>query len=233
MSVLVTSPSCDCITREAAELEQGGEGPSKIDVQQPILFPPELLLQGYRLGVFPMGMDDGSIPLVFAGSARDLPLDGFKIDHGLRRALAKKKFEIKFDKSFGEVMRACADRDETWITSQIIASYEHLHDLGYAHSVEAWHEGKLAGGLYGVAVGGAFFGESMFHRATDASKVALGRAGGADESAALCASRYPMDDAAPRTIWGRGNFAARVSADARAGGGVKAELWLVDELFCS
>jgi leucyl/phenylalanyl-tRNA--protein transferase len=134
---------------------------------------PELLLQGYRLGVFPMGMEDGSVHWFSPDPRAILPLDGFKINHGLRRALAKKKFDIEIDKSFGEVIRACADRDETWITPKIIASYEHLHDLGYAHSVEAWHEGKLAGGLYGVAVGGAFFGESMFHCVTDASKVAL------------------------------------------------------------
>jgi leucyl/phenylalanyl-tRNA--protein transferase len=134
---------------------------------------PELLLQGYRLGVFPMGMSDGSIQWFSPDPRAILPLDGFKIDHGLRRVLAKKKFDIKVDKSFGEVIRACADRDETWITAKIIASYEHLHDLGCAHSVEAWHQGKLAGGLYGVAIGGAFFGESMFHWVTDASKVAL------------------------------------------------------------
>ena len=134
---------------------------------------PELLLQGYRLGVFPMGMTDGSIHWFSPDPRAILPLDGFKTDHGLRRVLAKKKFEIKIDKSFGEVIRACADREETWITPKIIASYEHLHDLGCAHSVEAWHNEKLAGGLYGVAIGGAFFGESMFHRVTDASKVAL------------------------------------------------------------
>jgi leucyl/phenylalanyl-tRNA---protein transferase len=134
---------------------------------------PELLLQGYRLGVFPMGMSDGSIHWFSPDPRAILPLDDFKIQHGLRRVLGKKKFEIKVDNSFGEVIRACADREETWINPKVIASYEHLHDLGYAHSVEAWHDGKLAGGLYGVSVGGAFFGESMFHWITDASKVAL------------------------------------------------------------
>jgi leucyl/phenylalanyl-tRNA--protein transferase len=77
------------------------------------------------------------------------------------------------DNRFGEVLRACAKRKDTWINSEIIASYERLHDLGFAHSVEAWRNNKLAGGLYGVALGGAFFGESMFHRVTDASKIAL------------------------------------------------------------
>ena len=77
------------------------------------------------------------------------------------------------DQRFGEVVRACAKRKDTWINREIIDSYERLHDLGYAHSVETWHAGKLVGGLYGVAMGGAFFGESMFHRKTDASKIAL------------------------------------------------------------
>jgi leucyl/phenylalanyl-tRNA--protein transferase len=134
---------------------------------------PELLLQGYRLGVFPMGMSDGSIHWFSPDPRAVLPLEGFEIHHGLRRTLKKKKFEIRIDTAFGEVIRACADRDDTWINPLIIASYEHLHDLGYAHSVEAWHNEKLAGGLYGVSIGGAFFGESMFHRITDASKVAL------------------------------------------------------------
>ncbi len=137
------------------------------------IIPPELLLHGYRLGVFPMGMDEGSIEWFSPDPRAILPLQDFKIRHGLRRTLAKKKFEVRINTAFGEVMRACADRAETWITSEIIASYEKLHELGYAHSVEAWHDSKLAGGLYGVAVGGAFFGESMFHWVTDASKVAL------------------------------------------------------------
>jgi leucyl/phenylalanyl-tRNA--protein transferase len=120
-----------------------------------------------------MGMSDGSIHWFSPDPRAILPLDGFKIQHGLRRTLQKKKFEIRVDTAFAEVIRACAEREDTWITDEIVASYEHLHDLGCAHSVEAWHEKKLAGGLYGVVLGGAFFGESMFHRVTDASKVAL------------------------------------------------------------
>ena len=120
-----------------------------------------------------MGLREGSIEWFSPDPRAILPLQDFKIPHGLRRALAKKKFEVRINAAFGEVVRACADRSETWITSDIIGSYENLHKLGYAHSVEAWHEGKLAGGLYGVALGGAFFGESMFHWVTDASKVAL------------------------------------------------------------
>ena len=101
--------------------------------------------------------------------------DGFHIPHGLRRALKKHRFTVTFDREFESVMLACADRNNTgtWISEEIVESYCHLHRLGFAHSVETRLESKLVGGLYGVHIGGAFFGESMFHRATDASKVAL------------------------------------------------------------
>jgi leucyl/phenylalanyl-tRNA---protein transferase len=95
------------------------------------------------------------------------------VPHALRRVLRKGVFEIKIDNRFSEVIRACAKREDTWINREIIESYMRLHELGHAHSVEAWAGGELAGGLYGVAIGGAFFGESMFHRVTDASKIAL------------------------------------------------------------
>ena len=134
---------------------------------------PDLLLQGYRLGVFPMGMDNGTIEWFSPDPRAILPLDRFHVPHGLKKKLAKKAFETRFNSQFSDVIRSCSKRRDTWITREIIGSYERLHKLGYAHSVEAWQNGKLAGGLYGVAVGGAFFGESMFHRVTDASKVAL------------------------------------------------------------
>jgi leucyl/phenylalanyl-tRNA--protein transferase len=134
---------------------------------------PELLLQGYRLGVFPMAMEDGTIEWFSPEPRAILPLDGFHLPHALRRLARKQVFEIKFDSRFPDVIKACAKRKDTWINHEIIESYIRLHDLGCAHSVEAWREGKLAGGLYGVAIGGAFFGESMFHRVTDASKIAL------------------------------------------------------------
>jgi leucyl/phenylalanyl-tRNA--protein transferase len=137
------------------------------------MIPPELLLQGYRLGIFPMGMRDGSIQWFSPDPRAILPLDRFHVPHGLRRVAARQPFEIRVDKRFGEVIRACAKRRDTWINSEIIDSYRQLHSLGYAHSVETWEAGKLVGGLYGVAIGGAFFGESMFHRKTDASKIAL------------------------------------------------------------
>jgi leucyl/phenylalanyl-tRNA---protein transferase len=134
---------------------------------------PELLLQGYRLGVFPMGMDDDSIAWFSPDPRAIIPLEDFHVPHALRRIARKKIFEIKIDNRFGEVIRACAKRKDTWINAEIIESYEQLHARGFAHSVEAWRNNKLAGGLYGVALGGAFFGESMFHRVRDASKIAL------------------------------------------------------------
>src|SRR3954451_15276425 len=136
------------------------------------MIPAELLIQSYRFGIFPMAMRDGSIEWFSPDPRAVLPLDQFHVPHGLRRVATKKVFEIKIDHSFADVIRACAKRGDTWINHEIIASYERLHELGHAHSVETWDGGELVGGLYGVAIGGAFFGESMFHRKTDASKVA-------------------------------------------------------------
>src|SRR3954469_22117655 len=102
-----------------------------------------------------------------------LPLDGLRVSRSLRKAVPR--FEVRVDTAFGEVVRACADpsREGRWITADVERAYARLHALGWAHSVECWRDGELVGGLYGVAVGGLFAGESMFHRATDASKVAL------------------------------------------------------------
>jgi leucyl/phenylalanyl-tRNA---protein transferase len=134
---------------------------------------PELLLQGYRLGVFPMAMEDDSIQWFSPDPRAILPLEDFHVPHALRRLLRKNVFETRIDSAFSKVIEACAKREDTWINIEIIESYTRLHELGCAHSVEAWKEGTLAGGLYGVAVGGAFFGESMFHNVKDASKIAL------------------------------------------------------------
>ena len=133
----------------------------------------DLLLQGYRLGVFPMAMEDDSIAWFSPDPRGIIPLETFHLPHGLRRVWRDQLFEIKIDSQFGEVIRGCAKREDTWINGEILESYDRLHQLGYAHSVEAWSDGKLVGGLYGVAIGGAFFGESMFHRVTNASKIAL------------------------------------------------------------
>ncbi|HEX8679439.1 MAG TPA: leucyl/phenylalanyl-tRNA--protein transferase [Chthoniobacterales bacterium] len=134
---------------------------------------PEVLLQGYRLGVFPMGMEDGAIEWFSPQRRGIIPLDTFHVPHGLQRTLRKGKFEVRVNTAFADVIQRCAQRDETWINREIISSYVQLHELGNAHSVETWQDGALAGGLYGVSLGGAFFGESMFHEVTDASKVAL------------------------------------------------------------
>jgi len=137
------------------------------------MIPVELLLHAYRHAVFPMAMENGEIAWFSPDPRAIIPLDTFHVPHGLKRTLKKTKFEIRIDTAFEAVMRACAQRDETWINDVIVASYVNLHREGHAHSVEAWLGEKLVGGLYGVSIGGAFFGESMFHEATDASKVAL------------------------------------------------------------
>jgi leucyl/phenylalanyl-tRNA---protein transferase len=137
---------------------------------------PGTLLAGYRAGLFPMGTGRGGRPPMgwWSPDPRGvLPLDGLRVSRSLRRAVPR--FEVRVDTAFGEVVRACADptRDGRWITPEVERAYARLHGLGWAHSVECWQDGELVGGLYGVAVGGLFAGESMFHRATDASKVAL------------------------------------------------------------
>ncbi len=135
---------------------------------------PALLLAAYRSGLFPMSLDHrGEIGWFSPDPRGVLPLDEFHIPKSLARTLKKEPFEIRVDTAFGEVIRGCSLRDTTWISDRIRKSYEKLHELGYAHSVESWQDGRLVGGLYGVALGGVFCGESMFSRETDASKVAL------------------------------------------------------------
>ena len=123
-----------------------------------------------------MGMSEHEIEWYSPDPRGILPLETFHTPHGLRRALKRAKqagWKIRLDYDFDRVVKACASRDETWITKAISLSYKQLFASGHAHSVEVWQEEHLVGGLYGVALGGAFFGESMFHRATDASKIAL------------------------------------------------------------
>lgn len=135
---------------------------------------PELLLRAYALGWFPMGTGrHGRIEWFSPDPRGILPLDGFRVPSRLARVVRQGRFDVRIDTAFEAVMRACAARDETWITEDILASYVALHRLGFGHSVETWQDGVLVGGLYGVSIGGAFFGESMFHTVTDASKVAL------------------------------------------------------------
>ena len=139
------------------------------------LLDPRLLLQGYAAGVFPMA-DSRDAAEIFWVEPREraiLPLDRFHCSRSLGRRLRSGHFTVTHDQAFDAVVSACADRDETWINAMIEQATRNLHAAGHAHSIECWHDGALVGGLYGVKLGRAFFGESMFSRTTDASKVAL------------------------------------------------------------
>jgi leucyl/phenylalanyl-tRNA--protein transferase len=129
----------------------------------------------YRHGIFPMADEGSGETLWFRPDPRAIiPLDGFHISRSLARTLRRGIFEVRVDTDFEGVMRGCADRPEgTWISERFVEVYGALHRAGKAHSVEAWRDGRLVGGAYGLALGGAFMAESMFHRETDASKVAL------------------------------------------------------------
>lgn len=138
----------------------------------------ERLIEAYRAGIFPWYADDQPILWWSPDPRFVLELDQFKISRSLAKTLRRGTFKVTFDRVFEEVIQACAtvpreEQSGTWITPEMQEAYIKLHGLGYAHSVEAWFDGELAGGLYGVSLGKAFFGESMFHRKTDASKVAL------------------------------------------------------------
>ena len=143
------------------------------------MIPTELLLAAYASGWFPMADEDGVISWYSPDPRGIMPLDAFHVPSRLQRVLRRGAVQVEVDTAFEEVVRACAQAERepgdsgTWISEEIIESYCALHDQGYAHSVEVRQDGALVGGLYGVALGGAFFGESMFHRITDASKVAL------------------------------------------------------------
>src|SRR5262245_14527835 len=139
------------------------------------MIPQALLLRAYREGVFPMAVENGEIGWFSPDPRGILPLEGFHVPARLARVVRSGRFDVSSDGDFAGVMRACAaDRGEgTWISDEILESYIELHRRGLAHSVEVRQDGELVGGLYGVHLAGAFFGESMFHRVTDASKVAL------------------------------------------------------------
>ncbi len=135
--------------------------------------PAELLLRAYRGGIFPMAVAPGQIRWFAPDPRGVLPLAEFRIPHGARKTLRDPAWEVRVDTDFDGVMLACADREETWIDDSIRRSYGELFAIGHAHSVEVWRDGGLAGGLYGVSIGGVFFGESMFSRVSGGSKVAL------------------------------------------------------------
>lgn len=136
---------------------------------------PRLLLRAYASGVFPMADDAEAEEVFWVDPLRRgiLPLDDMHISRRLARDFLRKEFEIRIDGDFGATVEACAERENTWINAEIHRLYGGLHRMGHAHSVEIWQEGVLAGGLYGVTLGAAFFGESMFSRMRDGSKFAL------------------------------------------------------------
>ena len=140
---------------------------------------PRILLRAYAVGLFPMGEDEGDEHLHwFDPHERGIfPLDGLIVSKSLAKTIRAAPFQITTDKDFEGVLARCAEswpgREKTWINGRIANLFRELYALGFAHSIEAWRDGELVGGLYGLAMGGAFFGESMFHRATDASKICL------------------------------------------------------------
>ncbi|MEI6777004.1 MAG: leucyl/phenylalanyl-tRNA--protein transferase [Chloroflexales bacterium] len=139
---------------------------------------PDMLIAAYRSGIFPMASDNGGIGWYEPTIRAVIPLDdGFRVPSRLARTVRSGRFEMRVNTAFETVIRACAEsvpgRETTWISAEIVRAYSDLHRRGIAHSVESWREGRLVGGLYGVAIGGLFAGESMFHSESDASKVAL------------------------------------------------------------
>jgi leucyl/phenylalanyl-tRNA--protein transferase len=136
---------------------------------------PESLLRAYAMGIFPMadGRDDPTVHWIDPRLRGILPLNGFHLSRSLRRAIMRNDHEVRVNTAFAATVDACADRTETWINGQIFDLYLELHAMGFAHSVEVWANDNLIGGVYGVALGAAFFGESMFSARRDASKTAL------------------------------------------------------------
>lgn len=151
---------------------------------------PGSLVSAYSQGIFPMADEFGNVNWYEADPRGIVPLEAFHIPHDLKRILRQRRFEVTLDHDFYGVIQACKQvRTSTWITDEIVAAYVTLHENGYAHSVESWIGERLVGGLYGVAVGGAFFGESMFYLQRDASKVALAHLG-----EWLCAADFLLFD---------------------------------------
>ncbi|MEM9434970.1 MAG: leucyl/phenylalanyl-tRNA--protein transferase [Pseudomonadota bacterium] len=136
---------------------------------------PSLVLSAYARGIFPMSesREDQEIFWVDPTLRGIIPLDGFHISRSLRKSLLRSSYDIRIDTAFMDVVSACADRDETWINDEIFEIYENLFSSGHAHSLEVWRDDKMIGGVYGICLRGAFFGESMFSTAKDGSKIAL------------------------------------------------------------
>ncbi len=216
---------------------------------------PRLLLQGYAMGIFPMA-ESRDAPELFWVEPREraiIPLDGFHLSRSLARTVRSGRFAVTLDQDFARVIAACADRPETWINADIERAMLALYGLGHAHSVEVWSGADLVGGIYGVKLGRAFFGESMFSRRTDASKVALAwlvarlRAGGytlldcqflTDHLASLGAVAMPRDDYVAlltAALGGGGDGAAAAGGRGRdrveALGGAAPEFLALDRLL--
>lgn len=136
---------------------------------------PEMMLAGYARGIFPMAesRDEAHLHWVDPRRRGILPLDRFHISRSLSRSIRRKNYTIRTDSAFSDVVRSCASRPETWINAPLLSVYDRLHATGHAHALEVWQDGGLTGGVFGVTLGAAFFGESMFSTRTDASKIAL------------------------------------------------------------
>lgn len=139
------------------------------------IIPPQLLLEAYSSGIFPMSdhRKDEEFQWYSASRRGIIPMDQFHVSKNVRRLIRQQRFQATYNQDFRQVITGCAERESTWISDLIIDSYCYLHELGYAHSVEIWDGKKLVGGLYGVSLGGAYFGESMFKREPEADKVAM------------------------------------------------------------
>lgn len=174
---------------------QGAQRQMAGNASEPLVITPHVLLKAYACGIFPMAesAEDQSLFWIEPEQRGILPLDGFHIPKRLRRTVRQDVFEIRIDHDFDAVIDGCAepasDRPKTWINDEIRRLYGALFDIGHCHTVEAWRDGRLVGGLYGVALGAAFFGESMFARERDASKVAL-----VHLVARLCAGGFTLLD---------------------------------------
>jgi len=216
---------------------------------------PRLLLQGYAMGIFPMADSRGAGEVFWVEPRRRavIPLDRFHVSRSLRRTLRSGRFAVTLDRDFAGVIAACADREETWINADIERAMLALHGLGHAHSIEVWRgspdSGDLAGGLYGVKLGRAFFGESMFSRETDASKVALAwlvarlRAGGYSlldcqfmtghlaSLGAVAVSRERYVALLTAALGGDSGSGAGSAGRRSSGSSVAGDLWALDRLL--
>jgi leucyl/phenylalanyl-tRNA---protein transferase len=143
------------------------------EVETETLLSPQMLRSAYESGWFPMAEENGSLAWYQPVRRALFPIDGIRVSRSLAKTLRRSPFEIRFDTAFEDVIRSCVRPEGNWINETIVQSYTRVHEQGWAHSAECWQGNRLVGGVYGLALGGCFSAESMFHRATDASKVAL------------------------------------------------------------